>query len=1416
MIEPLTEGSLTFLFLVSPRDDSQNRGEMTGSKITYHQQVSYCGKPHCRRCREGIGHGPYWYAYQTVNGRTIRTYIGKHPPSEMQGALAAAEDEIDSAIAPDFAWAAVRLYVLGQFRLEYRNEQQQWQPVTDTSLQHQRVRALLHCLVSSPGRKLGREQAIEMLWPELDFETATNRLDKAVYNLRRLFEPGRSRPATSNLLLTEHATLMLADQSQLWVDADAFEALLSQARTSSDPGQTEQLLEEAMLLYGGDYLPEERDIPWIQARRESLQRNWIGLLLELADLRITREALSSAIDTLDRLLAVDPANEAAVQRLVILLAQSGRRAEALRIYQRFAAVLRQEYKIAPLPETRALYEAARRGEDPAAHAQAGASQGVSLLDSQAAEAQLAETHAYVQVGRSNQSPLVGREQELETLHRVLLATEQAKRMKLAGQKKAASLTIDTQRRPQCVILMGDVGIGKTRLAEETGREAKKRGWAVAWTRAYAQESSIPYRMWVESLRKAMTQGLWQRQEIARRPLIYQSLGTLLPELQDLLPQDALPPAAPPEQEQLRLWEATRALLAIISENTPLFIVLDDLQWADSSSCELLAYLVRQLRGQPVMIVGTCREIELPANHPLRSVLVDLQREQAVETLTIQRLTDEQIRALVSHMPEPVVSYIQTSAAGNPFFAEELARGVGASHFAPSQPTAPGAATTHEAAGTPGDLHLPTTLPDTISAVLDLRLGRISSACQRLLVRAAVLGGSFEINTILAMEAGGPDADEDIILDLLEEALQAGMLTEEGSGTRITYHFWHPLLVSHLYDGLSAGRRASLHRRAAEVLRHAYQGREQEGAAAIVHHLANGGAESLQIAYFAELAGDRAYALSAYPEAERHYWLAVEHIGTLPANASPDECLRLANLLERLGECTRFQGYYKEARRYFEQALEVHNNHLSSHMDPQYEAQINALLWCEIGKTWYDTGDYEKAQQCYSHSEQVLREAGVVSSPAWASLHLQQGHVLWLEGNFEEAHQTALQALAIFENIFQQQDHTVTSVFHSMTTRRMLAGDPIDFGRTHMLMAAIAATIGESRSALDHLNTALAIFEQHEHRREIANVCCNMGDVYLKRSEHTSAQAALRRSLNIAEQVGDASIMSVAFGNLGMLSARFGDLAEAEAYYKRALTLAEQVNDPVYRSLWHSYLVPVMQDQGKLNEARSSLHQALAISRAMNITPCIGFALVALGHLHIAQALAGQEKDSNSPGTVKQGDASYTRLLKRARTALGRALALEGLEAETRTEGQLAQALALFLLGEIDTARQQTIQTMEEARRLEQTWLLACARRLMSEILSAQGQREEARTYFAQALEVLQKCGMRLEWARTLQSYGVALLGERDKDDGSYRQGLKYLEEAREVFRECNAVLDLQRGERVIDRYTMGAAMPVRKGRREGR
>nr|MBA2288255.1 AAA family ATPase [Ktedonobacteraceae bacterium] len=1084
------------------------------------------------------------------------------------------------------------------------------------------------------------EQALEELWPDLGMKAATASLERTLQSLQQLLVPS-SQGATGgslavpHLLRSEDHTLILANQSLIWVDADAFEDLLVQAFSSGDPAGVEQLLEQAMSLYAGDLLPEERHSAWTIARREHLQQSWRVLLLKLADLRIARKAFADALDPLDRLLAIDQENEAAVQRLMFALAQLKRRAEALRAYQRLASAL-QRHNIAPQEETRDLYEAISHASGPVTNR---APTSPADLDPPVPGAVQDEQNASMrpttyrwQVGRSHQSPLVGRDAEFASVREVLRATLERARSSPPAQQGASLLPLDTQRRPQYVLLMGGPGLGKTRLAEEISREAQGQDWAIIWSRTYAQESNIPYRLWIEILRTMISEDPRLRAEVARRPLVYAPLSVLLPELYGLLPH--LTPL-PPEQEQQRLWEAVLELCTAVSEHTPLLIVLDDLQWADASSCELLTYLARRLSGHPVVFIGTCRDRELAAGHPLHALIAHLHREHGILTLQLQPLTDEQIGALVGHVPESMMRTIQTRAAGNPFFAEELARSVEAQVAAPAQAAQP------DTAAYP--------LPDTIAAVLGLRISRLSSACQRLLGNAAVLGGSFEFNVIREMEASGSSpADEDTVLDLLDEALQAGVLTEEGRGTRISYHFWHPLLVSLLYDGLSGAKRVLLHRRAAAVLQRMYAAREEAVAATITHHLVTGGAEAEQIVHYATLAGNSAYALSAYPDAERYYRLAVENIDEQAAFQSADKRLHLAYLLEQLAECLRVRGSFEEARSLYERTLNTRRfpRPFASAVEEQYEAQIQALLWSEVGRTWYYTGDNARAQEYLDRGEQALREARVAGGPAWARLYYQRGYISWQEGRYEEAFQEGHEALRLFEGVMHLEEQpagrpagiegqagrppgiapTYLSQEASPVTsaRRTLEGDPVDLVRTYRFLGAVANSVGRPGEALAYLNTALQLLEQHDHKREVAHICCNIGHAHLERAKHELAMTFFQRSLRLAEQLGDAPLEGVVFSNLGELAMRTGKLEEAESWFNRAIAQAEQINDQAYVSMWHAYLAPVLQDLDRLADAEACIFRALTVGRAINNTPCVGLALVALGHMRIAQMMLASE------------------------------------------------------------------------------------------------------------------------------------------------------------------------------------------------
>jgi tetratricopeptide (TPR) repeat protein len=481
------------------------------------------------------------------------------------------------------------------------------------------------------------------------------------------------------------------------------------------------------------------------------------------------------------------------------------------------------------------------------------------------------------------------------------------------------------------------------------------------------------------------------------------------------------------------------------------------------------------------------------------------------------------------------------------------------------------------------------------------------------------------------------------------------------------------------------------------------------------------------------------------------------------------------------------GKWEDARQFYEQALNTRSNRLifALDTDKKYEAQIQALIWCEIGRTWQFSGNSEQRRKCFNYGEETLLKADVTGGPAWAKIRFQQGNLFWHEGKYQRAQECVSEALTLFEMALQQRKHVNSSDYYTRIMHT-LTGDPVDLGRVYALLGLIENTIGQSTSALMRLNAALEIYEQHNCQREIAIVCSNQGDIYLRKSEYTLAKSAFDQAINIAEKIGDIPSIVVCLGNLGILSMRLGDLQGAEVLYKRALALAEQVNDPFYISFIYGYLSIAEQEQGNTSEARKALAKSLKISRSTQNAFCLAFGLTMLGYLYLL-VYNYDEK------VIK--DYQRNKFLKRAKFILQRALSFRELEAENRIEGQLALAEVTLLLGDLDEAHQQSFQVLQEAEACELVWLAASTRRFIGRILLASGQKAEAEEYFQQSLAIFRQTKMSLEYARTLQAYGIYLLQENSSI--YIQQGYQFLEEASQEFKKCQALPEQRAAERIL-------------------
>jgi serine/threonine protein kinase/tetratricopeptide (TPR) repeat protein len=981
----------------------------------------------------------------------------------------------------------------------------------------------------------------------------------------------------------------------------------------------------------------------------------------------------------------------------------------------------------------------------------------------------------------HQHSLVGREQEQAWLLQCLLEVEQ--QLPSSEKEQLSSRPSNRMRsiRSSGALLLGEAGIGKTRLAEELSATAQSRGWAVLWSRGYAQESVFPYHVWVEIIRLAIQSGLWSPQDAQVPSHLLLALVPLLPELASLPIFTQISLLQEANQASLYIPEAIYTILMIISQHTPLLVVLDDLHWADAKSRDVLSYLLRRLSTSPFLLLGTCREDELRENNPLSTSLTNLQRERVLSTIAITALSDTAVRTLISHLPEPLIQSIQQRAAGNPFFAEELAHLFYDENREEAQKK------------TQTSSRKRSSLPETIRAVLDERLRRLSIPCQHLLQKASILQQSFSLMVLQLMDQGQQSSQTSRdLLKLLEEALNAGILIEEGTGVTLQYRFWHPLLVDYLYESLSMTRRTSLHLRAASVLRQIYAVRTDEGAASILYHLIAGAAPSPSIAFYAEQAAHHCYELCAYIDAERYYRIALQKNSPSENQSAPispllpNHYIHLAVLHECLGDCLRFQGKNSEACESFEQALKLHQQYdslVSLHEDKR-DIQIQSLLCCEIANTYYDRDMLKHSLQYCEQGEKILRFAGISTGPALAALRLHQGFIRWQEGLHTEAYRLAQEALTLFEDALQHMQADPISLTPSTRLRRTLRCDPINSVRAQMLLGHLASTIGLLQDAIARMSTSLAFFEQQGSQRDLALCCTNLGNVYLKTVDNGRAQALFERTLLLSQWMGEVPLESLTYINLGILAARAGELAEAEAQCKKGLFLAESIDEQYNICTAHAFLALFLYEQGKRDEGNISLQHAYILKQKLYNPFYAGFTATVDGQVQLSTILA-DSPFSYDPSTHTRPFSEKDRnQLQALQKMLQPIASLEGLDAEIRIEAHLLLAQLTFLLGDRRIALQLTQQTLAEADQISLTWASVRIRRLLGCILLTFEQRDLAHEHFSWSLLQSQTSKMPLEYARTLLEWGSL-------EPNATFQGKPCLQEAQSIFNKHHALLDLQ-------------------------
>jgi predicted ATPase len=871
-----------------------------------------------------------------------------------------------------------------------------------------------------------------------------------------------------------------------------------------------------------------------------------------------------------------------------------------------------------------------------------------------------------------------------------------------------------------VFVTGEAGIGKTRLLMELKAYAKLRGAMFLVGNCY-KEGAVPYKPWIEVIREYFRRSQLQ--------LLHRVVGIHSAEIVKLVP-DAVSklgvvpslPSLTPEGERLRLFEAVTQFFINASKETPLVLFLDNLQWADLSTMQVLHYLGRSLKMERLTIAGAYRDLELKENKALSGCLLDMNRERLFQTLPLRRLEASEVGMMVRQtfgdkVPSKLAKLVYEKSGGNPFFAEEILRSLAEERMV--QPGQKGWVVPDVSK---------IRIPDTVKAVVTRRLERLDEACQRTLSLAAVVGREFDFQVLREITG----LEEDQLVNHLDECLRNGLIQERRVPTGEIYAFTDNQVRDVLYEEVSTVRRRRLHIQVGQILEKLHAENLEEHADELAYHFHEGRDNAKALEYFLK-AGDRAKKMYANEEASSYFESALNLL-----DRTGGDVREKARVTEALGNLKYGNMEYKASIEYFNEAVML----LRETGDKRglarvYDKMSEILAWA-LGRHEEALAHLNKALKVLEN-EPMSRELGLVY---WDLATI----TLLCLGNLSKAISLGRKALNLAEKIGALDVKAgcyIELVFTKLVDlqkaiKYVEEGLKISLENNipeiavdgYYYISLYYTVLGDFHRAIEYLEEGL------EFSRKVGDMSWSGWMMALRAGAYTfigdlqKAIETAEETIQTTKKTGDFYGLCISLWALGRTYQTMGEWDKAYDYYVQALGNAERIYDQMWLMLVNSSLGRLFYEKEEHSKAEEILQK----------------------QIEVAEKIGGKIRCPVQLGYA--GFVPYILLsevhLKMGKLKEAKNLTDEAYEAAVKSRSRLYMAMANRLKGMVlsyEKNWESAIESFEKSRReFEAIEALPELIQTLYEYGSTylqrnqKGDREKAHSHLDQALEISQKIG----------------------------------------------------------------------------